>query len=1048
MPLSLPSASGLRTRIISTSCSMLLLATTAQAAPWFLAPFVEFDTELNPWSVATADFDGDGRMDIATANSGWNSVSILLGRGDGTFPDRTEYGVGLVPMGLDVVDINRDGHNDIVVANRDAATVSVLLGNGDGTFRSKVDSPLGVLRPVGVATADVNADGWLDLAVIYSGGGIVSVLGGRGDGTFVGRTDYGAAYGTEGVELADLNGDASPDLVVAIFGTRLPGLPLTSMLSVRLGRGDGSFGASTDLHTAGHPLGVGIADMNRDNHLDLVAGTVLPNEIVTFHGAGDGTFAAPITAPTGLGTGKLAVADLDADGWIDVAAVNWGASMVTVLRGTGNGLLGGPEQHRTGRLASSVAIADLNGDGRADLLTSDVIAHGVSVVLAKEDGTLPKSMESETGKEPGRVVSADFNKDGRQDLAVANVVDTDQPVGTVTVTLATGDGRFGPRTELAAGVIPISLQVADVNGDSFADLAIAGASARPDDERPCAFPGKVRLFLGRGDGSFELGGDLAVACDPTAMAVADLNADEKQDIAVSSFGAAAVSILLGHGDGSFGVRNDVPGGGGTELLVGDVNDDGHLDLVGPGVMLGNGDGTFAAPLPLGPGPFPHFLALGDLDSDGRLDLAAAREHEAWALLGNGDGSFRSLSHFSMKRWVTKLAVADLDADGRLDMVAAHENSNVMTVQRGKGDGTFESALYFGVGGGPTSLAVTDIDGDRRLDLAVACMYSETVSILLNRGPIPPPAAMSFELTPRTLGLASRGRWVKGVLEPSAGAGASEIDVASIRLNGTVPVDASAKVDVGDHNHNGIPDLEVRFDRVALELTLADGEDTSVEVTGTVAGEPFLGTTVVRVRRATVTSPVAGSRLQAGERATVRWQVPPGTAKRTVELRYTLDAGRSWQGTGATLPNSGSCDWIVPGTHAQQARLALVLLDTSDRGEESVDQVLGVSGSFSVAATLPVVEPPAVAMMSLRGATPNPASAGRFVVRFTLRDGSAARLDLIDIAGRVVRTRDVGAMGPGSHALDLGAGEALRPGVYFIRLRQAGQELRTRAAVRE
>jgi hypothetical protein len=123
------------------------------------------------------------------------------------------------------------------------------------------------------------------------------------------------------------------------------------------------------------------------------------------------------------------------------------------------------------------------------------------------------------------------------------------------------------------------------------------------------------------------------------------------------------------------------------------------------------------------------------------------------------------------------------------------------------------------------------------------------------------------------------------------------------------------------------------------------------------------------------------------------------------------------------------------------------LESVDETGYVVDGVLGVSETFSIDALVGVGDPgPTRLALAMRGATPNPAAGGRLQVEFTLRDGSPARLELMDVAGRVLTSRQVGMMGPGTHVLDLSGGGALRPGIYFLRLMQGGSQVRARAAV--
>ncbi|HEY6868014.1 MAG TPA: VCBS repeat-containing protein, partial [Candidatus Eisenbacteria bacterium] len=175
----------------------------AAAGVLFSAPFLSFDTGATPFSVAAGDLNGDGKPDLAVANSGAGTVSILLGNGDGTFRPRSDYGTGDQPYAVAIGDLNGDGKPDLAVANYASGTVSVLLGNGDGTFGARTDYGTGDGASF-VAIHDLNGDGKADLVTVDSGTSGISVLLGKGDGTFGALTDI-AASNVNNLRFADVN---------------------------------------------------------------------------------------------------------------------------------------------------------------------------------------------------------------------------------------------------------------------------------------------------------------------------------------------------------------------------------------------------------------------------------------------------------------------------------------------------------------------------------------------------------------------------------------------------------------------------------------------------------------------------------------------------------------------------------------------------------------------------------------------------------------------------------------------------------------------------
>jgi uncharacterized protein (DUF2141 family) len=233
-----------------------------------------FNTGDGPNSVAVGDFNGDGKLDLALSNydvSRGDSVSVLLGKGDGTFRKYVSYQTGSAPEYVATADVNGDGILDLVTANEVADTVSVLLGNGDGTFKANSDYGVGK-DPIALAIADLNGDGKLDLAVVNLGSDSVSVLLGKGDGTFGTHVDYDTGEFPVSIAIADFNADNRQDLAVANQDN-------SGTVSILIGKGDGTFKTHKDVPAGSQPQGIAVGDFNRDGRLDLAIVDVFSTEV-------------------------------------------------------------------------------------------------------------------------------------------------------------------------------------------------------------------------------------------------------------------------------------------------------------------------------------------------------------------------------------------------------------------------------------------------------------------------------------------------------------------------------------------------------------------------------------------------------------------------------------------------------------------------------------------------------------------------------------------------------------------------------------------------
>jgi hypothetical protein len=317
-----------------------------------------------------------GIVDIATANSVSSNVSVLLGKGDGTFQDAVNYGVGASPQGIALADLDGDGNLDLVTPNF-GGTVSVLLGNGDGTFRAARNFPAGS-SPSSVAVCDVNRDSIPDLVVANFNTGTVSVLLGVGDGTFQSPVTYPVGTQPDFVACAALTGSGFPDLVVSnYFG---------GGISVLLNNGDGTFAPRVFYATAGIlPTGIAIADFDGDLVPDIAVGNQdsTVNNLSILRGNGDGTLEAARNYRVGPNTylSGIAAGDYNGDRSIDLAVADQNNSVVHVLLGNGDGTFQSTMNFNTSGNTWDVATASLTGTGLLDLVTANKGTNDVSVLL-------------------------------------------------------------------------------------------------------------------------------------------------------------------------------------------------------------------------------------------------------------------------------------------------------------------------------------------------------------------------------------------------------------------------------------------------------------------------------------------------------------------------------------------------------------------------------------------------------------------------------------------------------------------------------------------
>jgi hypothetical protein len=440
-------------------------------------------------SIAVADLNGDGKPDLVVANScsgvGCDGgVSVLFGNGDGTFQAARTFPTGFTAtIAVVVADVNGDGKPDIIASTSGECypdlcinSVIVLLGNGDGTFQAPM-SFTSAYDTVALAVADVNGDGKPDVLVTsvflnpnLSGDGGVTVFLGNGDGTFGDGLAYDSGSpGAFAMAAGDLNGDGTPDAVVAHE---------FSNIGVLLGNGDGSFQAARTYNSgASGSYGVAIADVNGDGKPDLITtnycNTPFCKESVVsvLLGNGDGTFQAAQISGAGFSAAKsVAVADVNGDGIPDLivghnVAGSAQGSPVAVLLGKGDGTFSGLQYYSGAAHGLSVAVADVNGDGKPDLLIgdrcfsrSDCSTGAVSVLLGTSPIQTTTSLSSSLNPSSlGQAVTFTATVASSGPMPTGRVTFKNGTKGLKTVTLSGGVATL-TTTKLAVGTHQITAE--------------------------------------------------------------------------------------------------------------------------------------------------------------------------------------------------------------------------------------------------------------------------------------------------------------------------------------------------------------------------------------------------------------------------------------------------------------------------------------------------------------------------------------------------------------------------------------------------------------
>jgi autotransporter-associated beta strand protein len=718
-----------------------------------------FATGTGPQSVAVGDFNKDGNLDLVAANYGTfvspgNTLSVLLGKGDGTFGAQKTFAVGTLPSSVAVGDINQDGKPDLVATNYFSGTLSVLLGKGDGTFGDQQTFATGI-SPTSVAIGDMNQDGKPDLAVANFGSNTVGMFlnttsKNAAAASFNGQATYAVGSGPRSVSI--YIDDRFDTIIVSNYGTSGGG----STVTVNFFKFSGPTAPASTV-SSDYPAGSGPYSVAVSNFFGVITanyGTAGGGSTIS-----TGIASTPSTYATGKGPAAVVVGDYNCDGTPDIAVANSIDGTLGVLLGNSDKTLQAQQTFAVGTNPQALASGDFNNDGRLDLVAANLGLFG-------SGNSLSVLLNGQTGNFTGAVATVDTIAPSVQSIslvgsAVTNAtsiswaVTFSEPVtgvdaGDFAVALSgvtaalplalTGSGTsytVTANTVAGAGTIGLNLvsdgTIRDQVNNPMVSGSFKGAVATVDPILP--FVQSISLVSSSPTTASSISWAVTFSEPVTGV--------DAGDFAVALSGVTAAPSLQVTGSGtSYTVTATTVAGTGTIGLNlidnGTIRDQANNPLGNPAAPA-----SYATPVTFAIGASPTVIATGDLNNDGRPDLAFLQiSAGAVSVLlnttapGDATPTYAPEVTFAVGASPISLAIGDLNGDGRPDLAITNFNSSAVSVLLNTTGTKATTPSYapratFATGTDTRAVAIGDLNGDGKPDLAVANYSSNNLSVLLS-----------------------------------------------------------------------------------------------------------------------------------------------------------------------------------------------------------------------------------------------------------------------------------------------------------------------------
>lgn len=669
-----------------------------------------YDAGVSPGEIALADINDDGKLDVEVLNPAGGTIVVLPNDGAGGLLPMSFISVGGTSNPRDLVgaDFNHDGKADLATVNVNGS-FSVILRNGVNSFNSPVTNVVpGLSNVQSLVVGDFTGNNELDLVI--AGAGLVYVLQGNGAGGFVFNPPLTFQTGGTSfdVNLRDVNDDGKLDIIVANYTNQTD----NSTIRVLYGNGMGGVSQTSDLLIGIDARSLAIADLNSDGKLDLVTtyGTQMSAGLAVTMNDGTGRFdTATQVGTTANSITASVISDFNFDGRPDLAYVVGNGLQVRL--GLANGDLA-PAIGYSANGAKHLAVGDFNGDHKPDIVTANGASSNISVFLNNGSGGFGSAVNYNVGSTTGGLVVGDFNNDGKLDLAV-----TGNSFRAVMIFTGDGLGNFTLTGNSIVLANPVSIVSGDFNNDGKLDVITANECVGGG----CI--SKLITFLpGNGNGGFTSPVDLTSQAPPPSstspgitsnfLATADFNGDGRLDLTWARSNPASsftpLQVILNLGGGSFAAPISLSGSlDSLAIATGDVNNDGRPDIVAASlygevqVLLNNGGAGFAPPVAYTGVASPKSITIGDINNDGKRDIIFSQSSTLWRLLN--------------KCALTRGAhTSDFDGDGITDISVFRPSTGTWYLLYSS-DGSFHYIPFGTMGDVPV---VGDYDGDGKSDVAV------------------------------------------------------------------------------------------------------------------------------------------------------------------------------------------------------------------------------------------------------------------------------------------------------------------------------------------